>query len=235
MPENKHMPDPAELGLPANPKPTTPLKRNLLILAGAVLISILIVAVFILTRPSISPPTPITQPSSSSQAATTPASPTPTTSTDPTATWPGYTNSSGGYSLRYNPSWQTKTCPDNPSLLFLAPTLAALGTCQSENAGQIEILSMDGDQRTALAYGSDYESVTTTTVTVDSITGVRESAVARAPGAIGPPAGTILVHYIFFNGSKTFLAAYQQQPSGDISTNVLSDFDLMVKNTFNFI
>lgn len=128
-----------------------------------------------------------------------------------------------------------KVCPDNPASLFLAPTTAALARCQSDFGGQIQVFSLAGDQRASFKFGASYDSVSTSSVTVGGITGDRQSATAKAPAELGPPTGTKLVQYLFFTAGRTFIATYQQQPKGDVSSDVLSDFDLMIQNTLKFL
>lgn len=161
--------------------------------------------------------------------------PTTTTAADPTANWTKFSSTGGKFNFKYNPDWKKLTCDDD-STVYLAPTTAALAVCNSDSGSQITIYSQAGDHRSdqRLTAADGYTSITSENVTVSSVTGTRMRGVLTTPGPVGSPANTITVIYSFYTNGRTYTASYNQEPSGARSQNVLSDFDLLVKNTFKF-
>ena len=230
------MPEPE---LPEQPPVSPRNKHRLIVIAATLIVGIALLSflAYLYLKPHSAPPTSQTQTATpSAQTSTTSSTPKPPTHTpDPTASWTAYASTAGHFTLKFPPAWKTKVCPDNPQTLFLAPKTAALGACQSDFGGQMQVTSIGGDQRASYKYTvASYDTVVTTTVTVSAVTGERQSAIAKGGEALGPPAGTKLVQYLFFTGGRTYLATYQQQPSGDVSEDVTSDFDLMIQNTLQF-
>jgi hypothetical protein len=211
-------------------------------LTGGALSTILVVALavgvaavwtLLLTRPASV--TPVSAPSSlrPSSAPSVLASPTPPP--DPTAGWIAYSDSTDRYSLRYPAKWIQRTCVvDGHSNLYLAPAQAALGVCTSGYGGQMNVIPFMGDQRYSYELGTGYADIVTQTVTVNGVSGVRQAATVAPQYDVGPPAGTKVVQYLFFAHNRTYLIYYGQTPNGAASTNVLTEFDLMVTSTFAF-
>jgi hypothetical protein len=121
----------------------------------------------------------------------------------------------------------------------LAPTSAALEACDAETSyGQMSIRSFDGDQRASQeTFGSHgYSNETRQAVTVDGVSGRRVMAtITDATQVAGGTNGEIDIRYVFYTNGFTYLADYAQTPSGVLSANVQSDFDLMIKNTLRFL
>jgi hypothetical protein len=164
------------------------------------------------------------------------ATPSPTPPPDPTLAWTRYTDSANQLSLRYQPTWLQRTCKGESRVsLYLAPVQAALGACSSGFGGQMYVAVSSGDQRSTYLLDNDYADLVSQPVTVGGVNGQRQSAtVGNSAEAAGPPAGTRIVQYLFYTHSRTYLCYYGQAPSGATSTNVASDFDLMVMNTLAF-
>lgn len=161
------------------------------------------------------------------------STPTPAPTLDPTVAWTRYSDPVDHFSLRYPGTWMQRTCLNGVHTgLFLAPTADSLGICNSGFGGQMSVIAVTGDERTAMQL-SGLPDLVTTAVTVDGQAGTRQSATAVA-SELGPPAGTRLVVYVFFIGGRTYRCSYTQAPSGATSADVLADFDLMVTRTLAF-
>jgi len=176
--------------------------------------------------------TPPTTPTTPATSGTTVA-PVVTTSTDPTAGWTPYHDASINLSLRYPPAWQQRTCEvGGHTSLYLAPTADALAVCMSDNTGQVSIVPLDGDQRSALHLTGT--GLTSSPVTVAGVAGTREQDVAAgSETGLGPAAGSVEIVYVFFAHGLTYRIAYVQAPSGPTSTNVQDTFNQIVTNTLN--
>jgi hypothetical protein len=168
------------------------------------------------------------------------ASPSPSASATPsasppdaTAGWTSYSDTTDRYSLRYPPSWVRRICHvSGHANLYLAPSTAALGVCNSDFVGQMSVLILSGDQRAALHLsGSTYTGLVTSSVTVDGVIGQRQVATVAVTGELGPVAGTHLEQYLFFVHGRTYRTFYSQAPSGATATDVRADFELMVEHT----
>jgi hypothetical protein len=183
---------------------------------------------------SPAPTTPATSPATSPASPTAAVSATSTTPADPTAGWSPYHDATARLSLRYPPAWQQRTCTGGEfTSLYLGPTAADVAACNSDFTGQISAIVFSGDQRSSLHLTGS--GLTSTAVTVDGVGGSREQATAAPSEAeIGPAAGSVLVVYAFYTAGQTYRFGYVQAPSGATSTNVLSDFDLMVTRTVQF-
>jgi len=173
-------------------------------------------------------------PSPTAAATTTAAAPTPTPSRDATAAWTPYRDSTDGFSLRYPTNWAQRTCPAGGHTgLFLAPSSAALAVCNSDNVGQMAVTVIPGDQRAGFTLAGS-TGLVSTPVTVGGVAGTRQSGTAVEPEALGPPAGTRQIMYVFFTGGRTYVCSYSQAPTGATATDVAADFDLMVTATLSF-
>jgi hypothetical protein len=115
--------------------------------------------------------------------------------------------------------------------------LSEAGHCQSGAVAQIQISSMAGDERQSwqLKAGSAYADLSTTTVTVNGVESIKQTA-TLSPGsnstAGGIPDGTKVTDYIFYVNGRTYLFAYNQEPS---ATNIATDANLIVTKTLTFI
>jgi hypothetical protein len=170
-----------------------------------------------------------------SSGPTTSRVPTPSPSTNPTATWTSYSDAADQFSLRYPSSWQQRTCAaGGHTTLYLAPTTANLGACNSDFGGMMSAGASAGDQRSTYRLSSSgYDGLTTTDVTVAGVTGTRQAATVSgsSDAALGPSPGTKVVQYLFNTGGRTYRCLYSQDPS---TATAQADFDLMVKNTLAF-
>jgi hypothetical protein len=161
-------------------------------------------------------------------------SPSPTATRDATAAWTPYRDATDGFSLRYPATWVQRTCPAGGHTgLFLAPSSAALAVCNSGNVGQMSVTVIPGDQRAGFTLAGS-TGLVSTPVTVGGVAGTRHSGTAVEPEALGPPAGTRQILYVFFTRGRTFVCSYSQAPTGATATDVAADFDLMVTTTLSF-
>lgn len=165
------------------------------------------------------------------------------TSADPTANWTAYTSEKGKFSVKYPPTWvqpaHKEACGDGllDRSLYLGPDNNSVLRCGSEFFGQIGIDSQTGDKHTDNPFSSGYKDTVVKNVTVDGVSGTRTSAVAQGQGeGLGAYFdGTIVVRYVFVANGNTYVATYVQAPAGKVpSTDVLTDFDLMVTSTLKF-
>jgi hypothetical protein len=155
--------------------------------------------------------------------------------------WVLYTNVPGRFSFRHPASWVFAANPETctPTLVLFASANSYVGKCASEDFGQMSAGSFEGDGRVDqnLSAG-DFDGLATTAVTVDGVTGQRQTGVAKAvsdPEGMGmnPYAeGAIVVKYVFFTGGRTYTATYVQAPG---EPDVLAQFDLLAQNTFDFL
>jgi hypothetical protein len=157
---------------------------------------------------------------------------------DPTDDWVLYTNAEGVFSFKHPASWVQAASPElcSEGLALFAPSTASVGTCASENGGQIQVFSTAGDASADYQLDAAYYTVTTDDpVTVEGVAGHRLSATVVGMEAVsevgGYPDNTKIVRYIFVTGGKTYVASYVQQPS---YPDVLSDFTLLVTETLKF-
>jgi type II secretory pathway pseudopilin PulG len=155
---------------------------------------------------------------------------------DSTADWITYSSQDGQYMVKYPKSWATATHPElcTSGLLLLGANSKSVGSCGSENFGQISIWSLAVSGQVSQGLNrSGYMGVTKKAVTVNGIAGSRESATASGqasqPGGLSD--GTKVVDYIFTTNNRVYALTYVQNVS---YPDALSDFDLMVTKTFQF-
>jgi hypothetical protein len=175
---------------------------------------------------------PFTSPSpSASPRPTAPASPSSPAPAAAAADWTRYTDTADDFALRYPAAWLQRTCAGGGhTTLYLAPTSATLGTCNSGNAGQIYIGAAGGDQRSTYTWATSggYDNVKTQTVTVAGFTAARQTANVPDSAAAGPVPGTKMTQYIVYANGRTYIAVHAQAPGGP---DTLADFDTMIKST----
>jgi hypothetical protein len=157
---------------------------------------------------------------------------------DPTASWTAYSDATGKFSLKYQPAWKKQNCgTEGIATVFLAPTAAAQAICSSGHGAQITIYSSAGDTSSAQVFkaAAGFSGITTVASTINGVTGTLSKATFGGNAGSNLPAGTIEERYVFVTRGRTFIANYIQSPSGDYATNVQSDFELIVTNTWRFI
>lgn len=173
-------------------------------------------------------------PATTTTSTTKPAESTPASATvDPTASWTAFSSKTGKFSMKYPSSWGKLTCDDD-SVVFLGSSANAVGKCYTDFGGQMFTSSSAGDQRSDYELASNnYDNIVKSDVTIDGVTGKKESGTFKAPGeaGIGPADGTKAVQYIFYTSGRTYVAQYNQI---DDFTDVLNDFNLMVTKTLKF-
>jgi hypothetical protein len=162
---------------------------------------------------------------------------------DPTADWTTYSSKNGNFSLKYPSNWvkaklPSDGCDVNDNFLLLAPDSKSLGIyCSEGSDGQIAVDSNKISEGFIPKYteGDGYKDVTNKSVTVDGVTGTRQSATAEgqenAPALGALPDGTKVIFYSFTTNGKIYTAEYDQRPS---YTDVLNDFELMITKTLKF-
>lgn len=125
---------------------------------------------------------------------------------------------SEAYQVVQPDAWVKGTCPDNPDLLFLAPSSDKLGKCQTESFGTVSVTKNAGDSTNNEEYytGDDYYgSVSYSAVTIDGITGYKVGYTIAGESELGyPPIGTKQVLYVLYDGTNTYTIAYGQM-AGD--------------------
>jgi hypothetical protein len=158
---------------------------------------------------------------------------------DPTADWVTYSNATGKFSFKHPAAW---VFADNPQactegLVLFAPVQTALGKCATESGGQMMVLGTEGDVRSEYKIGqgylTEYTGVVEVDVTVDGVTGIKQTATASGQEDVGAlPDGTKIVQYVFYANGKTYLARYTQYPA---YPDVVGDFNKLVTQTLKFL
>jgi hypothetical protein len=161
-------------------------------------------------------------------------------SVDPVDGWHNYSDTVDGFAIRFPPAWQIATCADEDdgsTTVMLAPTAAGVGICDTQGGeGQITGFAVYDDGSSYRLDPSLYDGIITTRLTVDGVTGVRLAGVRNNQKVYDAVAGARVVRYIFNNpsGQQSYVFTYRQDPSGNKSTNVLSDFDKIIQTTLTF-
>ena len=152
---------------------------------------------------------------------------------DATAGWK--THFEARFSLKYNPKWESMTCPEVAGF-YLAANKEALPVCQSDKGSQIAVTAVSGDQRAQSMGNYSFEDIQSKqAVTVDGVAGTRTASVQKPDQECPcPPVGTKYITYAFYANGWTYIASYQQQPTGDYATDISKDFDIMIKQTLKF-
>lgn len=145
--------------------------------------------------PSASP-----SPSASPRPAASVAASTPVP--DATTSWTAYADTADDFSLRYPPAWEQLTCAvSGHTTLYLAPSTATLGSCNSGFEGQMYIGVAGGDQRAAYTWAASggYSSVASQSVMVGGVSALRQTATVPESAAAGPVPGSKMVHYVLYS------------------------------------
>ncbi len=153
--------------------------------------------------------------------------------TNPTADWTSESNTPGKFSLKHPKSWAHNICD---STILLAANSTSLGHCASEDGGQINISSTDGDHVDDYALkASQFTSFQADNITVDDTQGQFYTGIykASADDALSAyPDGARVTEYTFYaNNGKTYIAVYIQKTG---YVNILNDFIIMVTETLTF-
>jgi hypothetical protein len=177
-----------------------------------------------------------TQPANTTSQTQTDTKPAETKATpDPTADWVSYTSAEGKFSLKYPKTWVTATNPElcSPGILLLGANSGSVGKCASEGFGQISVTGQPSHADCGDLNAEAWTVNSKETVTVASVTGLKQAATAKAPadGAGTDPEGTKILNYCFNNNGYTYVANYKQLPS---YPDALADFSLMVTKTLKF-
>lgn len=158
---------------------------------------------------------------------------------DTTADWVTYTSTGGVFTLKHPKAWAAAKSPElcSENLVLFGANASSVGTCASENGGQISVSSAEGtlDDEYALST-TQYTGIKSTVLAVDGIQGSRSEGVAQdqmtgeGPGGLAD--GTKVVQYIFVaNNNRTYLARYVQAAG---YPDALADFDTMISKTLMF-
>lgn len=168
-------------------------------------------------------------------------------STIDTSTWKSYSSVEGQFSLKYSDNWVTADNPAGctPGIALFGPDKHSVGTCGSENFGQISVVSSEGNSVDSEDLSTDpgFNHAQISAITVDGVTGKRIQVVAGSdPGGEGDfsfqagsgayPVGTTVVRYLFSANNRTYEATYVHKPSG--TKDVMADFDTMISKTLKF-
>lgn len=132
----------------------------------------------------------------------------------------------GKFNMQYPSDWLTLVCEGNESTVFLAPDEESQALCASEKFSPVLFSSQAGDQRSLKTASVDeYASeVKITDVTLNGVAGKKATYVLD--GNEFAQAGTKVTQYEFFTAGRTYIASYNQLPSGD---DLANDFEAMVK------
>lgn len=156
---------------------------------------------------------------------------------DPTENWTAFSSKKGQFSGKYKPDWKTLVCEGGEDNFYLSPTSAALPICQSGKGSKMSVYSREGNHISDYDLrSSEYKNITSEIVTVSGAEGRRWRGTVETKEDIVEfsPNGSITVQYVFYTNGRTYVVGYRQDPSGDYSDDVLSDFDMMVKSTLKF-
>lgn len=163
-----------------------------------------------------------------------PASDQDESAADETADWKLF--SASDFSIKYPNDWFLPTNQDMCAAgdYFLAgPTQETAGLCDSDATAQVSIHTFTVESGPMGLTDESYDDIKTTSVTVDGVTGQRESGTFAPTEAwgIGPEAGSKMVEYTFKKGATYYNVSYVQQPS---SPDAVKTFDLMVTKGLKF-
>jgi prepilin-type N-terminal cleavage/methylation domain-containing protein len=153
----------------------------------------------------------------------------------PTYGWKTYTNKEGMYTFKHPSDWvfadHLDWCAEG--LALFASKKSAVGTCASENGGQMSMYGADGDLRGQYKLGEGYVGVTEKKVTADGVEGVKISGIAsgQAEGLGAYEDGTNVIYYVFYTNVMTYVAGYVHEASfpDDAIT-----FEMLVTDTLTF-
>lgn len=158
---------------------------------------------------------------------------------DPTADWTLYSSANGKFSVKYPQTWATAANPDlcasdaTTGIFMLGATSSSVGTCASENAGQM-IITWHAGAATCNDLSSNlWTQDSKQTVTVGGVSATKVEATAKAvgQGAGAYPEGTKTVQYCAVAHGTAYTASYIQLAA---YPDVLSDFNTMVTKTLKF-
>jgi hypothetical protein len=151
---------------------------------------------------------------------------------DLTSNWTAYQGSR--LSFRYPSGWIKTACEaDN---VMLGPNEISSGNCNSDKTPEIAVYTAEGDKRADYHLETNYyPDLKKETVTVNGVTGYKESGTFTTPAGqqelIGPGDGGKQERYVFYSNGVTYIAHYGQS-SG--FTDELTNFDLLVTKTLSF-
>lgn len=154
---------------------------------------------------------------------------------DPTKGWKSYSSADGQYSLKYPNNWvqpeRTDICSEG--LLLLGSSTRYVGSCGSDNVGQISVYSVEGDKRSDYRLKkADYPDLNNETIKVSGVDGEKQTGTLKVESeGIGPANNSKTTVYLFYANNRTYVATYILQPDFPDITN---DFNLMVTKTFKF-
>lgn len=158
-----------------------------------------------------------------------------------TADWVTYVNDAGKYSLKYPNSWVVPPNRENcsPELFLVASNRIVLGQCASSFMGQMYVTSVAGDKSADYVMKDEaYSEIKSENLTVDGQGGSRQSGTSKGTGSGEMEIvaeGVEVVLYTFYvpPQSRTYIARYEKRQKPRYP-DVLSNFDLMIKNTLKF-
>jgi hypothetical protein len=161
----------------------------------------------------------------------------PATSTS-TVGWLALSNRSGQFSLRYPPEWGALNCDGNPALspnAALGPEIkSAPGMCfWSEHEPTVSIDEFPTGTPASSQPGEYVGDITgTISVTVDGLTGTRQTATVTADNTtICPCKGATQVVYRFTKADHSYVVYYTREPG---EPDLTDDFDTLVERTLTF-
>ncbi|MGZ6004910.1 MAG: hypothetical protein ACXWLH_02050 [Candidatus Saccharimonadales bacterium] len=129
-----------------------------------------------------------------------------------------YTSADRSFSFICPKSWVTASNPElcSENIALIAPTKATVGTCGSENFGEVAILSTS---ESCELLGSNFSNKTESTVTVSNISGKKYYGIDKTNDLA-------ITRYCFKTSKLTYQATYYKTST---EPDVLSDFNSLVK------
>jgi len=231
--------EPTQVQIPA-PKTSLGLSKNAKIAIGVAVVLILLAAgvfwwMFKDEKGSQGPMTVNTS-TDSAKTATESATPPPKIveeeKKDETAGFKPYSNTNNGYSVKYPPTWQMRSCEDNP--VFFAPEKDLLGICNSGFGGLVGVSKSPtpGFKEVEDSYtASDYDNFKKETVSLGGKAAVRISGTSKIMNEIVDERGTKRIVYLVELGASFLSFSYSQDKAW---SDYSKEFEQMV-STFDFL
>ncbi len=143
-----------------------------------------------------------------------------------TAGWKTYTSDAGKFSIKYPTSWVGADCSGDTNVgLFLAAKQDHLAVCNSDQVGQISILSLMGDKT------SEYAPKGTSSIKTKN--GSEGLVLRETNVSFMSPDYRLAVRktYVFYKNSRTYVFTYVQDSNKGFPDNE-KKFSALVEDTF---
>jgi hypothetical protein len=154
-----------------------------------------------------------------------------------TAGWPSLSNRSGQFSLLYPPEWGALNCDgstvSSPNAALGPEIKSAPGMCfWSEREPTVLLVEYPTGTPAGSQPGESVGDITSTSaVTVDGVTGTRQTATVTADSTICPCKGATQVVYRFTKADRSYVVYYTREAG---SPNLTNEFVSLVNLTLRF-